>query len=202
MFCIQLVGLCLINSKDFGVFSTIFREDSLYGVEWFRQFDKKVKNRCRGIFLILLYDGSIPVCIYLQFDIIFLLRTQVECIGFCVFVVCEQVVVMGLLIVTVVFFLIGLIWCGFVYVGGFLLFFDFVFVKSRSMKNGDREDDVEDGQKDLDGLEFGKGTFFVFNQLEVFFCFEVSGKGRSKRKGLIIQSHITNRSYLFFLFYS
>ena len=86
--------------------------------------------------------------------------------------VCEQVVVMGLLIVTVVFFLIGLIWCGFVYVGGFLLFFDFVFVKSRSMKNGDREDDVEDGQKDLDGLEFGKGTFFVFNQLLiVFFCF-------------------------------
>ena len=85
MFCIQLVGLCLINSKDFGVFSTIFREDSLYGVEWFRQFDKKVKNRCREIFLILLYDGSIPVCMYLQLDVIFLSRTQVECIGLCVF---------------------------------------------------------------------------------------------------------------------
>ena len=80
MFCIQLVGLCLINSKDFCVFSTIFKEDSLYSVEWL-QFDKKVKNRCRGIFLILLYDGSIPVCMYLQLDVIFLLRTQLECIG-------------------------------------------------------------------------------------------------------------------------
>lgn len=63
----------------------------------------------------------------------------------------------GLLIVTVVFFLIGLIWCGFVYVGGFLLFFDFVFVKSRSMKNGDREDDVEDGSEGFGWFGIWKG---------------------------------------------
>ena len=67
---------------------------------------------------------------------------------------------MGLLIVTVVFFLIGLIWCGFVYVGGFLLFFDFVFVKSRSMKNGDREDDVEDGSEGFGWFGIWKGNFF------------------------------------------
>ena len=55
------------------------------------------------------------------------------------------------------FFLIGLIWCGFVYVGGFLLFFDFVFVKSRSMKNGDREDDVEDGSEGFGWFGIWKG---------------------------------------------